>query len=106
VQEATFPLSARKPRQAANLPTQRPVVGSQPLQLRSCFLTVRDPQHTHTQARTRVCPASDAHLHGHRALSPLVLKTRQQKTPLRHSTPLSTFSLGITRHTKTAKPCL
>ena len=55
-------LSARKPRQSANLPTQRPVVGSQSLQLRSCFLTMRDPQHTHTQARTRVCPASDAHL--------------------------------------------
>jgi hypothetical protein len=83
VQEATFPLRARKPRQSADFPTQRPVVGSQSLQLRSCFLTVRDPQHTHThtQARTCMCPASDAHLHGHRALSCLVLKTRQQKHP-------------------------
>ena len=52
-------LSARKPRQSANLPTQRPVVGSQSLQLRSCFLTVRDPQHTHTHtsANSCVCPS-------------------------------------------------
>ena len=54
-------LSARKPRQSANFPTQRPVVGSQSLQLRSCFLTVRDPQHTHTQARTRACAQPATH---------------------------------------------
>ena len=48
-------LSARKPRQSANLPTQRPVVGSQSLQLRSCFLTMRDPQHTRTHKRELVC---------------------------------------------------
>jgi hypothetical protein len=61
VQEATFPLRARKPRQSADFPTQRPVVGSQSLQLRSCFLTVRDPQHTHTLKRELVCAQPATH---------------------------------------------
>jgi len=84
-------LSARKPRQSANFPTQRPVVGSQSLQLRSCFLTMRDPQHTHTHKRELVCVPSQrrtsswtpgsfaSRLEDKTAKTPL--KTRQQKHP-------------------------
>ena len=94
-------LSARKPRQSANLPTQRPVVGSQSLQLRSCFLTVRDPQHTHTHKRELVRVPSQRRTPSWTPGSfASRLEDKTAKTPLRHSTPLSTFSLGNTRQNK------
>ena len=90
-------------RDGSPLPPQRPVLGSQTLQLRSCFLLQAPLQHQHTQARTRVCRASDTHCGGYRALSS---RPKTTKTPPRHSTPSSTFSLGNTRQTKAARSYL
>ena len=83
VQEATFPL--RPKAETVSQPPNTTASGWFSITAVAELFPyyARPPAHTHTHKRELVCvcPASDAHLHGHRALSRLVSKTRQQKHP-------------------------
>lgn len=107
VQEATFPLRP-KAETVSQLPNTTASGWFSITAVAELFpYDARPPAHTHTHKRELVCVPSQRRTPSWTPGSfASRLEDETAKTPLRHSTLLSNFSLGNTRQTKTAKPCL